>query len=142
MSGLAVVLHHGLMITTRREAGAKRNAFLTLAKRNNLMKTATSFCGCLAAALLFMLSSAGIGAAQCSGDESLGYNVCFGTGALGSDSSTSGANSAFGYEALYNNTTGDNNTAAGEEALWSNSTGNVNTATGVDALYSNTDGGD
>jgi hypothetical protein len=49
-------------------------------------------------------------------------------------------NTAIGYEALYNNTTGENNTATGGDALAGNTTGNDNTANGVVALESNTTG--
>ena len=51
-------------------------------------------------------------------------------------------NSAFGYQALYSNTTGSKNTANGSRALYSNTTGNLNTADGFQALYSNTTGND
>ncbi len=49
-------------------------------------------------------------------------------------------NTASGYEALYNNTTGDNNTASGYEALHTNTTGYGNVAAGADALYNNSEG--
>jgi hypothetical protein len=103
------------------------------------MRTAASFYSCLTAAVLFVLSSAAIAAAQCSGDESLGDNVCFGTGALGSYSSDTGGNSAFGYDALYNNTGGPN-TAIGDSALLQNTLGSENTAIGWSALGENTTG--
>src|SRR6266705_1082690 len=51
------------------------------------------------------------------------------------------ANTALGFDALYNNN-GDANTASGDSALYLNTTGNNNTATGADALYSNTTGND
>jgi Chaperone of endosialidase len=47
-------------------------------------------------------------------------------------------NTASGYEALYNNTTGAFNTASGFQALYGNTTGNYNTASGYEALKSNT----
>ncbi|MES1216058.1 MAG: hypothetical protein ABUT20_11120, partial [Bacteroidota bacterium] len=47
-------------------------------------------------------------------------------------------NSAFGYHALWNNTTGFNNTAVGMETLQSNVIGNNNTATGRAALTNST----
>jgi hypothetical protein len=50
------------------------------------------------------------------------------------------ANTALGYQALYNSTTGNGNTATGAVALQSNTTGSSNTATGTGALASNTIG--
>ena len=47
-------------------------------------------------------------------------------------------NTAAGYQALYNNTTGTSNTAAGYQALYNNTTGTNNTAAGYQALYANT----
>jgi hypothetical protein len=47
-------------------------------------------------------------------------------------------NTAMGFHALYNNTTGGRNTAYGSSALLSNSTGVDNTAIGFHALYSQT----
>jgi hypothetical protein len=49
-------------------------------------------------------------------------------------------NTASGYSALLNNTTGHSNTASGYEALYSNTEGNYNTASGLNALYSNITG--
>ena len=49
-------------------------------------------------------------------------------------------NTAYGYQALYNNTTGSNNTANGAGALYNNTTGTYNTANGFSALYVNTTG--
>ncbi len=72
-------------------------------------------------------------------------NTKYGTGAL--HSNTSDDNSAFGYDALYNNTgnydggTGTYNTAIGAEALYYNTTGSSDTAAGSFALYYNTTGG-
>lgn len=48
--------------------------------------------------------------------------------------------SAFGYRALYSNTTGFGNTAQGTGALFFNTTGNINTAIGTEALFTNTTG--
>ena len=54
----------------------------------------------------------------------------------------SGANNtAMGYQALLNNTTGPANTAIGIQAMYSHSTGNSNTALGEKALYSLVNGG-
>src|SRR4029450_2635245 len=50
-------------------------------------------------------------------------------------------NTAFGFQALLNNTIGDANTAFGTFALRSNSTGGSNTASGFQALQFNTTGG-
>src|SRR5262249_12160417 len=50
------------------------------------------------------------------------------------------ANTAIGFDALYNNTTGFSNTATGANSLFSNTTGVSNTANGVNALYNNTTG--
>lgn len=49
-------------------------------------------------------------------------------------------NSAFGYDALKNNTTGSRNTSTGVNALVDNTTGSENTATGFGALLRNTTG--
>lgn len=49
-------------------------------------------------------------------------------------------NTAFGNQALINNTSGYSNTAIGHVALFNNSSGNRNTAIGSFALYSNTTG--
>jgi len=65
-------------------------------------------------------------------------NTAFGTDAL--DQNTSGTdNSAFGYYALFTNATGSDNTAVGGKALYGN-TASYNTATGYGALYSNSSG--
>jgi hypothetical protein len=50
-------------------------------------------------------------------------------------------NTAFGYQALYSNTTGSLNTAIGYQALTSNTTGAYNTAIGLQGLFLNTTGG-
>src|SRR5438105_5002286 len=49
-----------------------------------------------------------------------------------------GGTTAFGYQALFSNTTGNYNTANGYNALYSNTTGNYNAVNGSKALYSNT----
>jgi hypothetical protein len=51
-----------------------------------------------------------------------------------------GRNTAIGYQALHNNTTGSNNTANGASALFYNLSGIFNTANGAYALYFNTTG--
>jgi hypothetical protein len=53
-----------------------------------------------------------------------------------------GRNAAFGYEALYDNTTGNDNAAAGYQALANNTTGSANVALGSYALGVNKTGND
>ncbi len=48
-----------------------------------------------------------------------------------------GQNTAVGFNAMFNTTTGSLNTAVGDMALFSNTTGPGNTAIGYRALYSN-----
>jgi len=62
-----------------------------------------------------------------------GVRVGKGAGAIAS-------NTASGFWALRDNTTGSNNTASGLQALFSNTTGSNNTASGRSALYYNTTG--
>ena len=50
-------------------------------------------------------------------------------------------NTAVGYYALHNNTTGKSSTAVGNQALSSNTTGNFNSAFGDESLNANTTGG-
>ncbi len=69
-----------------------------------------------------------------------GGNTASGYAAL-QDNTTGYYNTASGTGALQNNTTGYYNTASGYAALLYNTTGNSNTASGIDALYSNTTGG-
>jgi hypothetical protein len=52
------------------------------------------------------------------------------------------SDTATGYQALFNNTTGYENTANGSVALYSNTAGFENVADGVGALYNNTTGQD
>ncbi|MCF7843899.1 hypothetical protein K9M47_03300, partial [Candidatus Gracilibacteria bacterium] len=70
----------------------------------------------------------------------LGESTFFGFEAGLNDDLTSNRNSAFGYTALYSNTTGAYNTANGYQSLYSNTTGAYNTANGYEALFSNTTG--
>ena len=65
------------------------------------------------------------------------YNTAYGYGALYSNT-TGYSNTANGSLALYTNTTGTWNTANGVQALYENTTGNANTANGYWALYNNT----
>ena len=76
-----------------------------------------------------------------------GYNTFIGINAgnftMGSSASEtyqSSYNTAIGWNALQNNTTGYSNSAIGASALQNNTTGNYNSAIGGDALYSNTTG--
>ena len=67
-------------------------------------------------------------------------NAAFGFAALYSNTS-GGSNAAFGsYYTLYSNTTGSYNVAIGRAALFSNSTASNNTAVGYQAGYSNLTG--
>lgn len=65
-------------------------------------------------------------------------NTRYGAGALQANGGS--YNSAFGFNALYTNTSGSNNTAIGGAALYFNRSGQANTAAGSWALYSNTSG--
>jgi hypothetical protein len=67
------------------------------------------------------------------------YDTATGYQAL-SDITSGSNNTATGYQALYSNTTGSNNIATGYQALYSNMTGSNNNATGYQALYSNITG--
>ncbi len=67
------------------------------------------------------------------------YNTACGTGALNLNEGYN--NSAFGYQALYHNSTdGFSNSAFGYDALIGNSDGSYNTATGYEALKNNVGG--
>jgi hypothetical protein len=67
-------------------------------------------------------------------------NTAGGTQALNSLTGTSSHDTAFGFLALFANTTGSFNTATGALALHHNTTGGSNTATGAAPLYYNTTG--
>ena len=67
-------------------------------------------------------------------------NTAEGDDALFSLTSTASSNTALGFQALFNDTTGDDNTATGFVALSSTTTGSNNTATGSHALASNQTG--
>jgi len=67
-------------------------------------------------------------------------NTAAGTGALTSLTAPASKNSAFGYAALYLNTTGYSNTAVGAYALTGNTSGNDNTAVGTGSLRYNSAG--
>ena len=67
-------------------------------------------------------------------------NTALGTDSLFSFSGPVGGNTAIGYQALYNTTTGTENTAVGNQALLQNTTGGANTGVGLFALANNTTG--
>jgi hypothetical protein len=93
--------------------------------------TTVSFFSILMAVLIFLLSLAGVAAAQ--------GNTSLGTGAL--QSNTTGTfNTAIGLQALFSNSTGTSNTASGVNALFSNTFGDFNTANGAFTLSGNTTG--
>ncbi|HEY1769234.1 MAG TPA: tail fiber domain-containing protein [Chthoniobacterales bacterium] len=70
-----------------------------------------------------------------------GENTATGDDALFSLSgSGAGMDTAIGYQALYNTTTGGDNIAVGAQALYSNTTGSGNVAIGDLSLYNNTTG--
>ena len=78
------------------------------------------------------------------GDDALlnntaSFNTAIGFEALQQNTS-GGGNTATGYIALLYNTTGSNNTVTGADALLNNTTGNGNTAIGVNALFFNLTG--
>ncbi len=74
--------------------------------------------------------------------EQVGACTAVGFEALANTTGDGFANSAFGYQALLNNTTGNSNTATGADALLNNQTGQSNTAIGVHAMEANIDGSD
>src|SRR5579872_2195333 len=63
----------------------------------------------------------------------------FGSGGS-SNTATDVTNLAFGFDALFSNTTGEFNTAIGYQALYNNTIGVYNTAVGYQSLYANTEG--
>jgi hypothetical protein len=91
------------------------------------------------------------------GLEQIGVSTAVGFQALAHATGAGAGNSAFGFQALFNdtegagntaiglstmfiNTTGSSNVAVGNNALSSNTTGNTNTAVGFSALTGNTEG--
>jgi hypothetical protein len=72
------------------------------------------------------------------GLEQVGLCTAVGFQALAND--TTAGNSAFGYQALFNNGHGTENVAIGMRALFSNTTANNNIAVGNSALRDNTEG--
>ncbi|MEZ5003710.1 MAG: H-type lectin domain-containing protein [Chitinophagales bacterium] len=67
-------------------------------------------------------------------------NNSIGYGALSTQSSSAGANNAFGYKALFNHTTGNFNSAFGDQSMNKSTTGTNNTALGASALFNNQTG--
>lgn len=67
-------------------------------------------------------------------------NSFFGLGSGGNSSSSAFQNTAFGSNALKNNSTGNKNVAIGGLSLYFSSSGNLNTALGLESLYKNTAG--
>jgi hypothetical protein len=76
------------------------------------------------------------------GVEELGLCTAVGFQALAHSTGSGSTNSAFGYQALLNNTDGGGNTAIGLGSLHANTTGNANVASGNNALSNNTIGED
>jgi hypothetical protein len=74
------------------------------------------------------------------GFEQVGLCTAVGFRALANATADGFANSAFGYQALYNNSDGFGNTAIGTQALLSNAIGSSNVAIGNNALSNNTAG--
>ena len=73
------------------------------------------------------------------GKGSVSTNSALGYQAL-NDNSTGSYNTATGYQALYSNTEGDYNTAIGYRTLYLDTTGSYNTASGYQALSANRSG--
>ena len=73
------------------------------------------------------------------GSGSVADNTAAGFEAL-LDNTTGSKNTVVGYQSAFNNTTGANNTAVGYKALFINTIGVDNTAIGGDALHDNTEG--
>jgi uncharacterized coiled-coil protein SlyX len=72
--------------------------------------------------------------------EQFGLSTAVGFQALANATGAGFSNSAVGYQALMNTTSGSGNTANGQRALFSNTTGANNAANGAQALYFNTTG--
>jgi hypothetical protein len=67
-------------------------------------------------------------------------NTAMGSGAMRNNAQFGYYNSAFGFEALYNNATGARNVAIGQTSLWSNTTGTLNVAIGDSTMGFNNSG--
>jgi Chaperone of endosialidase len=114
-----------------------------------MMKLRTQFFAKVLIALAVTVGVAGAAVAQvfttwCDGPGSCSANTGNNNSAFGFDAltnnTTAAGNTAVGTYALTNNTTGSNNNASGYQALFSNTTGIDNNAMGVAALSSNTTG--
>jgi hypothetical protein len=110
-----------------------RNSIGRSTARHGLVLMALPFFG-------FSLSPASLAVTPAPDGGYANNNTAEGTNALKS-LTTGFANTAIGFEALFNNTTAFNNTATGDSALAFNTTGDANTANGAAALISNTSGG-
>ena len=75
-----------------------------------------------------------------SGSNAKIYDIAIGYQALNANNSTSGSNTAIGYEAMQKNTTGYSNTAVGYVSLINNTTGGSNVGIGYNSLQQNTTG--
>jgi len=106
------------------------------------MKAGTSFTLNLTGALLIMIASATIAAAQTGNDTCAGLNATIGGTCrpLTNDISGNNQNSAYGDFALENNASGFGNTAVGGGALSNNPSAGNNTAIGLEALEDSTGG--
>jgi hypothetical protein len=106
---------------------------------NKLMKTVTNIIHpALALVALGCFALAPLTYAQCPQICDSNANTALGDDALVNNTGTD--NTAVGFNALINNTTGSFNTATGAVALFSNTEGFYNTATGANALLSNNTG--
>jgi hypothetical protein len=74
------------------------------------------------------------------GGGNVATNTAHGLSALAGANSGSGNNTAVGYLAAYNNTTGTENTVVGTGSFAANTTGSYNSALGRDSLVANTTG--
>ena len=106
------------------------------------MKIVTTFSLNLLGALLIVIASAAIAAAQTGIDTCAGFNATVGgtRTPLTNTTSTNGGNTAYGASALENNLGGAFDTAIGESALEANTSGFGNTAVGASVLSNNTSG--
>jgi endosialidase-like protein len=90
----------------------------------------------IAASVLLL---AAVGALATAEAFAITTNTTYGTGALAS-LTTGNDDAAFGYDALYYNTSGSRNTAVGVASMVLNTSGETNVAVGYETLYYNTTG--